>query len=101
MHQFLPPPDFPVTHFGGFRENSGEQKENSGKFQELSGIHLGFLFAWRFMGIQWWFLENLGAMPGFAGKSGIGLVWGDLGSSEALAQIDRHSPTNGQPASVA
>ena len=37
--------------------------------------------------MQWEFLGDVGATPGFAEKSGIGVVSGDCGPQKAFAQI--------------
>ena len=45
-------------------------------------------FVGHLKGIQWEFLGDFGAAPGFPRKSGIGAVRGNLGSRKALAQTD-------------
>ena len=77
------------VEFWRFRGNSRKFRENSGEF---SGIQWGFV--WCLIWIQWEFLGDFGATPGFWKTWVFGVVSGDLGPQKAFAQIA--SPTKPQ-----
>ena len=68
--------------FQGIRWNLGE----IGETREISGKFRGTQWnsVWRLVWIQWEFLGDFGATPGFQENLEFGAVSGDLGASERL-----------------
>ena len=54
-------------------------------------------FVWHLIGVQEELQGGLGAILGFPGKSGIGVVWGDLGFQDAPAEIERSGLLDPRP----